>query len=234
MNIILNEFLKFGQTVGSGSAKRLLAQQTEDVLPRLSRRILSGHYRVRVARLLVDVAKERQVVVFTHDIVFLLMLTKYARKASVPVTERSLRRGAPRHGILEEGPPWVAMPVKGRIGVLRKELQAAEAILRSGERAAYEQRAEWIYERLRQSWERAVEELLLNQVVVRFGDGVSTQRLKALTDISDADVQTVDSEMTYCSGFVHDEAFAVNSGIPDPPVITADIKHLEDWVAGLR
>jgi recombinational DNA repair ATPase RecF len=78
---------------------------------------LDHHYRVRVARLLVDVAKDRQVVVFTHDIVFLLMLTKYARKAGVPVTERSLRRGAPRHGILEEGPPWVAMPVKGRIGV---------------------------------------------------------------------------------------------------------------------
>lgn len=195
---------------------------------------LDHHYRVRVARLLVDVAKERQVVVLTHDIVFLLMITKYARKAGVPVTERSLRRGAPRHGILEEGPPWIAMSVKGRIGVLRKELQAAEAILRSGDRPAYEQKAEWIYDRLRQSWERAIEELLLNQVVVRFGDGVSTQRLKALTDISEADVQTVDTEMTYCSGFVHDESFAVNSGTPDPPVIAADIKRLEDWVTALR
>jgi AAA domain len=195
---------------------------------------LDHHYRLRVARMLVDAAKQRQVVVLTHDIVFLLMLTKYARIASIPLTERSLRRGSPRHGLLEEGPPWVAMSVSKRIGVLRNELQNAAAILRKGDRAAYEQKVEWIYDRLRQSWERAVEELLLNQVVVRFGDGVSTQRLKLLTDITDADVQTVESEMAYCSSFVHDESGAVNAGIPDPVVVEADIKRLDDWIASLR
>jgi energy-coupling factor transporter ATP-binding protein EcfA2 len=195
---------------------------------------LDHHYRLRVARLLVETAKQRQVVILTHDIVFLLMLTKYARIASIPLSERSLRRGSPRHGLLEEGPPWVAMTVARRIGVLRNELQNAAAILRNGERSTYEQKAEWIYDRLRQSWERAVEELLLNQVVVRFGDGVSTQRLKVLTDITDADVQTVESEMAYCSSFVHDESGAVNAGIPDPAVVEADIKRLDDWVALLR
>jgi hypothetical protein len=76
--------------------------------------------------------------------------------------------------------------------------------------------------------------VLLNEVVVRFGDGVSTQRLKTLTDITDADVQSVDIEMTYCSSFVHDESGAVNAGIPDPQVVEADIKRLEDWVAVIR
>ena len=61
--------------------------------------------------MLVEAAKQRQVVVLTYDIVFLLMLTKYARIAAIPLTERSLRRGSPRHGLLEEGPPWVAMSV---------------------------------------------------------------------------------------------------------------------------
>jgi hypothetical protein len=195
---------------------------------------LDHHYRVRVARLLVDTAKLRQVVVFTHDIVFLLMLTKYARAAAVVFKECSLRRGGPRHGVLEDGPPWVAMTVGKRIGVLRSELQAAATVLRKGDRVAYEQKAEWIYERLRQSYERATEEVLLNAVVVRFGDGVSTQRLRALTDITDADVRFVDTEMTYCSGFVHDQSGVVNASIPDPPVVEADIKRLEDWVAAVR
>jgi len=195
---------------------------------------LDHHYRVRVARKLVDEARQRQVVVFTHDIVFLLMLTKYSRKVGVPLKECSLRRGGPRHGLPEEGPPWVAMRVSKRVGLLRSELQAAASVLHKGDRAAYEQKAEWIYDRLRQSWERAVEEVLLNEVVVRFGDGVSTQRLRALVDITDVDVQCVDTEMTYCSGFVHDESGAVNAGIPEPAVIETDIKRLEDWVAGLR
>ncbi len=195
---------------------------------------LDHHYRLRVARKLVDAAKQRQVIVFTHDIVFLLMLTRYARKAGVALKECSLRRGGPRHGVPEEGPPWVAMTVGKRLGLLRNELQNAAAILRKGDRATYEQKAEWVYERLRQSWERVVEELLLNEVVVRFSDGVSTQRLRALTDITEADVQLVDTEMSYCSSFVHDESGAVNAGIPDPPVLEADIKRLDDWVAALR
>jgi hypothetical protein len=72
------------------------------------------------------------------------MLTKYARIASIPLTERSLRRGSARHGLLEEGPPWVAMSVARRIGLLRDELQSAGAVLRKGDRAAYERKAEWI------------------------------------------------------------------------------------------
>jgi recombinational DNA repair ATPase RecF len=195
---------------------------------------LDHHYRVRVARLLVEAARRRQVVVFTHDIVFLLMLSKYARNAGVALKECSLRRGTPRHGIPEDGPPWVAMQVSKRIGVLRSELQAAEALLHAGDRRLYDQKAEWIYDRLRQSWERAVEEVLLNGVVVRFGDGVSTQRLRGIADITEVDVQTVDTEMSNCSRFVHDESGAVNSGIPDPPVIRGDIDRLDQWIRAVR
>jgi hypothetical protein len=182
----------------------------------------------------VELAKSRQVVVFTHDIVFLLMLTKYARTGGVPLKESSLRRGGPQHGITEEGPPWIAMRVGRRIGVLRNELQAATAVLRKGDRTAYEQKVGWIYDRLRQSWERAVEEVLLNEVVVRFGDSVSTQKLRILMDITDSDVQCVDTEMSYCSGFVHDESGAVNTDTPDPPVVESDVKRLEDWVESVR
>jgi hypothetical protein len=195
---------------------------------------LDHNYRVRVARKLADVSKHRQVVVFTHDLVFLLMLRKYATKAGVVLSEWSLRRGGRQHGQVEDGPPWAAMNVGRRLGVLRKELQSAEALLGKGDRVSYEQKAEWIYERLRQTWERAVEELLLNAVVVRFAEGVETQRLKALTDITDDDVRMVDTEMSYCSGFVHDEAAAVNAGIPEPPAIKSDIARLEDWVTALR
>jgi hypothetical protein len=195
---------------------------------------LDHHYRARVARLLVEAARHRQVVILTHDIVFLLSIMRYTRAARIPVTERSLLRGGPRHGVLLEGPPWIAMSVSKRLGVLRNELQAAGAILRTGDRPGYEQRAEWIYKRLRQTWERAVEEVLLNKVLMRFGDAVETQRLRALTDIRDEDVQMVESEMTYCSSFVHDESGAVNAGIPDPAVVDADIRRLDDWVAALR
>ena len=195
---------------------------------------LDHKHRRHVARRLAEEAQARQVVVFTHDVVFLLMLTKAARTAGVPVCERTVHRVARHCGVAEDGPPWDAMSVEKCLGVLRNELQTAAAAQRKGDRATYEQKAEWIYGRLRKSWERAVEQRLLSEVVVRFGDGVSTQMLRHLTDIEDADVQLVDAEMSRCSGFMHDESGAVNAGVPEPETIGEDIAKLDDWIKAIK
>ena len=195
---------------------------------------LDHMYRGRVADGLVREAKHRQVVVLTHDVVFLFMLRKYGRNLGVIPNEITLERGYHKHGHPKDGPPWVALPVRRRIGVLRLKLQEAEAVLRKGDRETYELQAEWIYKKLRESWERAVEEVLLNKVVLRFGDAVETQRLPKITDITDADVQHVTQEMSRCSSHVHDEAGAASAGIPEPPAIQSDIKRLGDWVEDLR
>jgi ABC-type multidrug transport system ATPase subunit len=196
---------------------------------------LDHRYRKRVAERLTREAKSRQIVVFTHDVVFLYLIRKYASKLAVPVHERTLLRGyRGNHGVAEEGPPWVAMKVNQRIGRLRAELQEAWAELNKGRQQSYEQKASWIYLRLRESWERAIEEVLLNRVVMRFADSVETQRLKPIHDISEADIEYVDMEMTRCSGYVHDEAGAAYEGIPGPDTVAEDIKKLADWVDDLR
>src|SRR5690606_22425879 len=48
---------------------------------------LDHRHRRYVARALIEEARRRQVVLLTHDIVFLLMLTKAARSGGVPVRE---------------------------------------------------------------------------------------------------------------------------------------------------
>jgi hypothetical protein len=139
-------------------------------------------------------------------------------------------------GIPEAGAPWVAMRIKERIGYLKNKLQEAEALYNRGEHSSYEPQARNIYSLLRQAWERAVEEILLNSVVLRFGREVQTQRLKVLTDISDGDIRLIDREMTKCSTYFggHDEAAAINEDPPGPDEVRSDIKSLEDWVAGMR
>ena len=192
---------------------------------------LDHRYRKRVAERLVKEAERRQVVILTHDVVFLYLLRKYC----AGLEEMTLLRGYQRnHGSARRGPPWVAMRLKQRVGRLRDELQTAKSHLAKSDREEYERRASWIYDHLRQSWERAVEEVLLNQVAMRFSDAVQTQRLPRLTDISDSDVELVSMEMTRCSGYVHDEAGAVHTGMPDPDTVRDDIERLSTWVAGLR
>ncbi|MGE3424779.1 MAG: AAA family ATPase [Dehalococcoidia bacterium] len=195
---------------------------------------LDHKYRRRVAELLVNEACTRQVVVFTHDIVFLFLLRKYTATHSVVCSEVSLERGYKEHGIARDGPPWVALSVSKRIGVLRNALQEARALQKGGKPAELEQKLEWIYKRLRQTWERSIEEVLLNGVVTRFGESVQTQRLRTLTDITYSDIELVDHEMARCSDYVHDESGAVNAGLPDCETVSDDVERLATWVKQLR
>ncbi|MFY9622575.1 MAG: AAA family ATPase [Pyrinomonadaceae bacterium] len=196
---------------------------------------LDHNYRKRVAEVLVREAKKRQVIVLTHDIVFFFLARKYASELGVNISEISLQKGHRKDfGRTIEGPPWVAMSLKQRLTELRNELVEARKLLKNGDRPGYERSAVMIYGKLRQSWERAVEEVLLNQTVLRFGESVQTQRLAKLTDISDSDIELVTKEMSRCSDFVHDEAGVVHSDVPEPDIVENDIAKLDSWVKELR
>jgi energy-coupling factor transporter ATP-binding protein EcfA2 len=196
---------------------------------------LDHQYRKRVAERLIIEAKGRQIIVFTHDITFLFLLRKYGVELNVAMSEVTLERGYKgNHGQAKEGPPWVAMPVKERLNHLRNDVLEARQILKNGNRKEYETHASNVYKSLRMTWERAVEEVLLNQTVVRFGDSIQTKRLTKLTDIDDNDVQLVTKEMSRCSDFEHDESGVVHADLPEPDVIDDDINRLAEWTKVLR
>jgi hypothetical protein len=100
----------------------------------------------------------------------------------------------------------------------------------------YEYKAKYLYGLLRETWERAVEEVLLNGLVERYRPSVQTQRLAKLPDITEADCQTVDIAMTKCSTWLpgHDQAAAARAPVPAATELKADIEALETWVKAVR
>lgn len=85
------------------------------------------------------------------------------------------------------------------------------------------------------SAKRAVEVVLLNGAVRRFDDGVHTQQLRlAADDLRLKDIERVDAEIAYCSGFVHDRARATPARPPAPDIVESDIKKLDDWAKEIR
>jgi predicted NAD-dependent protein-ADP-ribosyltransferase YbiA (DUF1768 family) len=126
--------------------------------------------------------------------------------------------------------------VKSRICALKAQRQQVEKFQRSEGPVVYEALAKELYGRLRESWERAVAEVLLNGSVVQFGRNVETQRLKKVTDITAADIQTIAAGMDKCSTHFrgHDQAPAVNQPMPAPAELRAAIQQLEDWVTQIR
>jgi hypothetical protein len=191
---------------------------------------LDHQWRRKVASRLVQLASERQVIVFTHDIVFLTNLVGYCTAQGTQLRQSYLYRGPNQSGECIDGVPWAAMKVSRRIGRLKSWLQTAETMYRRQESDAYEPEARRIYERLRETWERAVEEVLLNGVVIRFEHAIHTQQLNGLADITDGDIQTIGEGMTKSSRFVHDEAGAVADPVPNPDELRQDINNLETWV----
>lgn len=192
---------------------------------------LDHRCREAVARRLAKVAIGRPVVVLTHDVVFLLNLSEAAIREKVGFAGKLLdTRGAER-GIPVDGLPWKGMSVQKRIGWLKAELQSLEGVYKKEPRERYEPLASLLWGRLREAWECGVEEVLLNESVLRFGRGISTERLKKLHDITPADIEMVKSEMGEASKWIagHTEAPGLNAPMPDPKAIAAAIDRLDAW-----
>ena len=197
---------------------------------------LDYKWREGVARRLVVEAKTRQVIVFTHDVVFLLLLKKISEELDVSQFDQHVRQLSIGAGVCAEELPWVALPVKKKIGFLKKEWQAAENLHREGNQSAYEREAAYIYGLLRESWERALEEVLLGGVIERFRPSVQTQQVTKIADITERDCRILDVAMTKCSKWLsgHDQAAAARAEFPEPDVLKADIEELEEWVSTIR
>ncbi len=197
---------------------------------------LDYRWREGVARRLVHEAKTRQVIVFTHDVVFLLLLKQFAEEQGVEQLDQHVRQLSKGAGVCAEELPWVAMPIKKKIGHLKKEWQAADKLFRAGEQATYEKEAKYLYGLLREAWERALEEVLLAGTVERFRVGVQTQQIASIADITAEDCRTLDTAMGKCSKWLpgHDQAPAARAPVPEPAELKADIEALEGWVGTIR
>lgn len=193
---------------------------------------LDHDWRESVARRLVEESKTGQVIVFTHDIVFLISLVRLAEEVGTECKHQHLRRESLGAGVCSPELPWVAMKVKDRVGALRNLLQRAEKVNRTGSRVDYEREALMIYGLMREAWERGLEEVLLGGVVERYRPSIQTLRARYLSDITEEDCKALDAGMTKCSRWLpgHDQAAAENAGVPDPAELKIDIDALETWV----
>lgn len=197
---------------------------------------LDYQWRQGVARRLVQEAKTRQVIVFTHDVVFLLLLKQFAEELQVCQFDQHVRFLSKGAGVCSEELPWVALPIKKKIGHLKNGWQAADKFHRDGHQDAYEKDAKYLYGLLREAWERALEEVLLGGVVERYRPSIQTQQVAQIADITPEDCRIVETAMTKCSKWLpgHDQAAAARAPVPGPAELKTDIDALDNWVAAIR
>jgi hypothetical protein len=197
---------------------------------------LDVRWRRAVAARLVQESKARQVIVFTHDVVFLLALHHAAKDMSVVPHDQHVRYTSKGAGVCMDELPWAAMVVKKRIRHVRNEWQSADKLYRDGHQDQYEKEAKNLYGLLREAWERGLEEVLLGGVVERFRPGVQTQQIIAIADITEEDCKAVEKGMSKCSAWLrgHDHSAAAPAPVPKPAELKADIDELEAWAKAIN
>lgn len=191
------------------------------------------HFNIeRIAKRIVQESSKRQVIVFTHNVVFASHLMDEADAQSVLMAAKTISK-MPQPGTVSEGLPWDAMPVKARVGWLRDKLQTLGAAHRNGEVDAYNEGSEFFYKKLRETWERGIEEHLFANVVKRYKRDVETSRLRNVK-IIDTDYDVVDENMSRCSSFVHDSPGEDTVQIPTPDQLEQDLNKLTTWVDEIK
>lgn len=191
----------------------------------------------RVANRLIEEAKKgRQVIVFTHDLVFYYELWLAAAEAKLPMMRHWIRF-TEEHGfgtIYQNEEPWQAKKVKDRLAQLDRKLTSIQNLSDTTGDAYRKAVIVDFYTDLRETWERLVEELLLNGVVSRFQAGVMSQSLRGVR-VEDEDYHRVYFAMKRASEYSgHDRARGRQISPPDPEKMGRDIEDLRQYTQELK
>ncbi|RIJ14338.1 hypothetical protein D1231_16335 [Henriciella mobilis] len=183
-------------------------------------------------RLAEEAAKGRQVIVFTHNILFHHMLSAEARRLQVACHEEWMSSlGESRFGIIDDAQKPRQMKN------VTERLNEIEANSKSLDELGYDPTDEklrtlvvGLYTQMRDTWERIVEEILLNRVVQRFRPEIMTQRLEEACIDPESDYPLIFEGMKRCSHYSgHDPAESLPTGLPKADEIVQDIEALKQF-----
>jgi energy-coupling factor transporter ATP-binding protein EcfA2 len=197
---------------------------------------LDHRHREKVAQRLVEESKTRQVVVFTHDVVLLLALERESSEQRVPLLIQTVTRSpaGPGECVPSGARPWYVCNTKDRISILKNTISKFRR-LQVESPDEYCRSVFDFYGKLREAWERAIEELLLNDVIQRFRPSIETQRLKKVL-IESGDYTVIDSGMSKCSTWMtgHDTAAAIASPTPPADEVERDLASFENFTKTIK
>ena len=195
---------------------------------------LDQEYEWNVVTRLVELAKTRQVIVFTHRLSLYGAMDDAAEKAGAKWKKQHLVQicvqsfqGTAGHPLAQA--VWNASTGAANDILLKRLADAVAAGKQSGP-DAYRNLAQSICSDFRKLVERTVEDDLLNKVVNRHRRSVTTDhRLAPLPAITTEDCKFIDDLMTKYSVHEHSQSPEVIVDIPDESELRQDIERLKNW-----
>ena len=193
---------------------------------------LDHQRRSNAAVRIVELAQDRQVIVFTHDLIFLAELVKCANHFGVDIFEQTIQRnGVKQPGLIISEFPWKAKNVKMRIGDLREDLARIKKRRDSLSADEYEKlTSEWAG-RLSETWERLIRSEVIYRIVDRSTTEVRPKLVRILAQITEDDYQDFDASYSVVSTWTrrHDKSEEFSYVAPEPEEMEYELNHLAKW-----
>lgn len=192
--------------------------------------------RDKVAERLAQLAQDRQVVVFTHDVAFTGDLAAAAEREGVALAERAVERRGVEPGICIESFPWKAKDFGSRVNHLTGDLVKLKKERSSLVQDEWEERVATWAGYLSETWERSVTTEVMNQVFDRGSSQVRMMKFRLLADITEVDNQDVQDGYGATSlwGRRHDKAVETNYVAPEPADLERELTRLTEWQKRVR
>lgn len=188
---------------------------------------------VRVAERIAEEATKRQVIVFTHDIIFFNELCRSADAVGIePVTVSLFSDKVAAGKVDEAGMVWKGLTVDKRIGRIRNDAASLPKLYAQSP-SEYEYRLKSLYGRLRDTYERVVEEVIFCDIVRRGTDVVQTQLLRYVRLTDDLAIRFHEG-MSRANTHSHDNPAADTVTVPEPHQFNAHLTELELLIADLK
>ena len=188
-----------------------------------------------VARRLVELAATRQVVIFTHDIGFVIDLKRAANLASVDIFEQWVSRQGDGIGNVTDRNPWAARMVGQRIEGMSQRLAEIRRPRDCQDPTERERAVRSWYQDLRLVWERALEEVVLGPVQRRGELELRPTNLKVFARFTDTDDREFQAAFTRCGERgSHDPSAELNRSLPDLTELEDDLNVLREWHRRVR
>lgn len=194
--------------------------------------------REKVARRLIRFAADRQVIVFTHDVVFAGDLRRIAGEEGVDFTPRSVeRRGsAQTPGYCRQDHPWSAQDAQTRLGTLKHDLVRLRKEQANWDGDAYEREVGGWAGRLSETWERFVSQDLAGALFDRGTQEVRPMMLKVAEQFTEQDNKEFQEAYKRVSRWAtrHDKDASLNYVAPSVDDLEAELALAQAWYGRVK
>jgi hypothetical protein len=184
-----------------------------------------------VAARLAELARDRQVIVFTHDVTFAGELQKHGSNGDVKLTPRSIERKGDVPGFVRQALPWKAKDFGDRLNHIEQEVaRLTKSRAEFGQDEWDKAVGSWAGD-LSELWESCVNTEILDAVFDRGTAEVRVLKFRILAAITQDDDIEFQAGYGACSTWArrHNKAQETNYVPPEPDEMKAEVDRIREW-----